>query len=283
MALVREIVSLGRSARMGAKLKVRQPIDRVEVVLADPAHKPWLEAHEDLIREELNVKSVEFTDRAERYITYTVLPELKRLGPRLGRRLPELRTLLAESDPAQLLVALETEGRVTCTLAGEPVILTAEDLQVRLAAKEGWAAAQGRSAVVVVSTALTPELVAEGLAREVAHVVNNCRKEMGCQYTDRIRLTVVTAAEELLAAIRSFEEYIKRETLTVDLRAVSLENQGEGTASARENPARQGRSFEVKVAGHLLTLYLEVANEGDRSDLPRSGPTSDRPFAIETP
>ena len=260
MALVREIVSLGRSARMGAKLKVRQPIACVEVVLADPAHTPWLEAHEELIREELNVKSVEFVQRAEQYITYTVLPELKRLGPRLGRRLPELRRLLAETDPAQLLVAQEAEGRVACTLAGEPVVLTAEDLQVRLAAKEGWAAAQGRSAVVVISTALTPELVAEGLAREVAHVINNCRKDMGCQYTDRVRLKVVTAAEDLLAAIQSFEEYLKRETLTVDLQALSPENKGERTGSALEAAALRGRSFEVKIAGHPLTLYLEVAD-----------------------
>jgi len=260
MALVREIVSLGRSARMGAKLKVRQPIARVEVVLADPAHKAWLEAHAALIGEELNVKGVEFIDRAEQYITYTVLPDLKRLGPRLGRRLPELRKLLAETDPGQLLAALEAEGQVACTLAGEPVVLTAEDLQVRLAAKEGWAAAQGRSSVVVISTALTPELVAEGLAREVVHAIQNARKEMDLQYTDRIRVIAVTPSEELHSAIQSFEDYVRLETLTVDLEALLPEDEGEGLTSALGALASHECSFEVKIAGHPLTLYLEVAD-----------------------
>ena len=94
MALAREIVSLGRSARMGAKLKVRQPLKQVEVVLADATHRAWLEAHASLICDELNVKRVEFIEKAQQYITYTVLPDLKRLGPRLGKRLPTVRKLL---------------------------------------------------------------------------------------------------------------------------------------------------------------------------------------------
>ncbi len=91
MAMVREIVSLGRSARMGAKLKVRQPLSQVEIVLADDAHQSWLAEHDALICDELNVKRVEFAAKADQYITYTILPDLKRLGPRLGKRLPELR------------------------------------------------------------------------------------------------------------------------------------------------------------------------------------------------
>ena len=84
MGLVREIVSMGLSARMGAKLKVRQPLAGVEVILADRTHLAWLEKHAELICDELNVKQVDFADRADRYINYTVLPDLKRLGPRLG-------------------------------------------------------------------------------------------------------------------------------------------------------------------------------------------------------
>jgi len=77
---VREIVSLGRSARMGAKLKVRQPLAKVEVILADRSDLAWLEAHAALIAEELNVKDVEFSQDAERYISYAVLPDLKRFA-----------------------------------------------------------------------------------------------------------------------------------------------------------------------------------------------------------
>ena len=79
MHLMREISSLGRSARMSAKLKVRQPLSKVEVILADATHQAWLEAHAALICDELNVKQVEFAADAEKYITYQVQPDFKRL------------------------------------------------------------------------------------------------------------------------------------------------------------------------------------------------------------
>jgi len=163
MGLVREIVSLGRSARMAAGQKVRQPLPLLEIVLTDAADQPWLAEHASLILEELNVKRLEFTRQAEQYITYTVLPDLKRLGPRLGRRLPALREMIARTAPAELMRTLEAEGRARFVLADGPVELDSEDLQVRLQARPGWTAAQGRSSVVVLSTELTPELLAEGM------------------------------------------------------------------------------------------------------------------------
>ena len=155
-----------------------------------------------LIAEELNVKRVEFTEKADHYISYSVLPDLKRLGPRLGKRLPALGQALAQADAGQILAALSAEGKVTLALPDGLILLEAEcSLQVRMNAKEGWAAARGRSSVVVVSTDLTPELLSEGLAREVVHAIQTCRKDMNCQYTDRIRLALVTASPELHAAV----------------------------------------------------------------------------------
>ena len=117
MALAREIVSLGRSARMGAKLKVRQPLSRVEVILADRTHQPWLEEHARMMADELNVKEVQFTQEADHYITYNILPDLKRLGPRLGKRLPAVRKLLAEADGGRLLAELDANGSITLHVA----------------------------------------------------------------------------------------------------------------------------------------------------------------------
>ena len=107
MRLVREIVSQGRSARMAAKLKVRQPLAKVEVILADREHLAWLEEHRALVAEELNVKEVEYPPRADQYISYTILPDLKRLGPRLGKRLPAVKAALAKADAAELFAQLE--------------------------------------------------------------------------------------------------------------------------------------------------------------------------------
>ena len=217
MALMREIVSLGRSARMGAKLKVRQPLSQVEVVLADETHRAWLEEHASLICDELNVKRVEFVEQAEQYITYTVLPDLKRLGPRLGKRLPALRKVLAGADGSRLLAQLQAEGKITLPLPDGPIELDGDDIQVRLQAKEGWAAAQGRGVVVVLATALTADLIREGLARELVRVIQDRRKDMNCEFTDRIEVGFVTDSAELKAAIEQFDGYIRSETLTIHL------------------------------------------------------------------
>ena len=140
---------------------------------------------------------MEFTQKAEQYITYSVLPDLKRLGPRLGKRLPAVRKLLAEADGGRLLAELEAEGRITLMLPDGPITLDADDIQVRLQAKEGWAAAQGHAVVVVLATELTAELIREGLARELVRTIQDRRKEMGCQFTDRIAVGIVTESDRV--------------------------------------------------------------------------------------
>ena len=246
MNLVREIVSLGRGARMGAKLKVRQPLAKVEVVLVQPRHQAWLEAHTGLIREELNVKHVEFIPRADQYITYTVLPDLKRLGPRVGKRLPALRQALASADAAALLARLESDGRVALDLSDGQVTLDSADIQVRLQAKPGWAASQGPRAVVVLSTELTEDLRIEGVARELVHSIQTLRKEKNCQFTDRIVIGVATESDELLRAINQFADYIRSETLAVEVKIAPL-------------PGVE--QTEVDLAGHRVALYIKVAGE----------------------
>ncbi len=202
---------------MGAKLKIRQPLQKVEVILADRTHQGWLAEHAALLREELNVKQVEFTDKADQYITYTVLPDLKRLGPRIGKRLPALKAALAAADAAALLAKMEAEKQVTLDLPDGPVTLDGDDLQVRLQAKPGWAAAHSRAGVVVLSTDLTESLVAEGLAREVVHAVQGLRRDAKLEFTDRVRLGIVTESKELISAVKQFAAYIQAETLTVEL------------------------------------------------------------------
>lgn len=219
MGAVRDFVSLGRSARAAAKLKVRQPLSRVEIIPVDRTHEIWLKEHADLICEELNVKTVDWPADADAYVVFSVLPDFKRLGPRLGRRLPALKAWLASANGAAVQHALQETGELTVKLPDGDIVLTRDDVQVRLAARPGWTAAHGPRGVVVLATELTPDLIAEGMVRDLVHVVQNRRKELDLDFTDRIRLGIRTDSEELKTALRDFEEYIKGETLAVQVTA----------------------------------------------------------------
>jgi isoleucyl-tRNA synthetase len=246
MNLVREISSLGRNARGAASLKVRQPLAKVEVVLADTTHEKWLEEHADLIAEELNVKSVEFTTHGEQYIEYSVVPNFKRLGPRLGKNMPAAKQLLAEVDAAKLLGELKSTGKAALKFPdGSSIELDNDDVEVRLQAKPGWAAAQGKGCVVVLATELTPELIAEGLARDVVRLIQDQRKDMGCQYTDRIKVGLVTKSPTLIGAIENHYDYIAKETLATDI---------------VDEPLAKITPTVATVGGDELTLYVQVAS-----------------------
>ncbi len=245
MAVVREIASLGRAARTEARLKVRQPLAEVEIVLADPAHQAWLAGHLPLIAEELNVKRVEFATEAERYVRYLVRPNFKSIGSRFRQDVPAIKEALARSDGAALRDRLERDGAIDLELAaGRSVRLTGEDVQIALEARPGWAAAQGPRVVVVLSTALTDELKAEGLAREVVHLIQTQRKNRQLAYQARIRVTL-DAPEPVAAAVEAHRRYICDETLCVDLRIV------QGLAEA-------GHAEEIE--GHPVRLRLEVVS-----------------------
>jgi isoleucyl-tRNA synthetase len=217
MKLLREIASLGLSARMANKLKVRQPLAKVEVILPDATHQAWLQEHNELLRDELNVKQIEYATSADQYITYVVQPNFKQLGPKIGKLLPAVKAALGKADGAALLAELSATGKVVLSIGGEKVELDNEDIQVRLQAKPGWAAAQGSGCVVVLATELTPELLAEGLARDVVRVIQDRRKEIGLDFTDRIEIGIVGASPDLQKAITDNIGHISGETLAVKI------------------------------------------------------------------
>ena len=243
MRLLREIASLGRSARMNSKLKVRQPLAKVEVILADTTHQTWLEAHDALLRHELNVKQIEYTKDAETYIDYQVQPNFKRVGPRVGKLMPAVKKALGEADGGELLKQLNANGKVVLCINGESVEFDDEDLQVRLQAKDGWAAAQGPTTVVVLSTELTPELIREGYARDINRLIQDRRKQLQCEYEDHIEVGIVIESDELQQAIKENADYIKGETLADRLVLEALNGV---------------EPFECEVAGHKVLIYMRV-------------------------
>ncbi|MCO6453868.1 MAG: isoleucine--tRNA ligase [Pirellulaceae bacterium] len=243
MGLLRDIASLGRSARMEAKLKVRQPLAKVEVILADSQHRDWLEQHDGLLRDELNVKQIEYTKDAEKYISYQVQPNFKRLGPRVGRLMPAVKAALAQADGGRLLAELNASGQVVLRVEEQSVTLDTEDIQVRLEARPGWVAAQGSHCVVVLNTELSDELVREGHANDLVRLIQERRKELDCQFTDRIAVGLVTGSEALRQALDEHRETIQRETLARHLEFTALDSVPGAMLS---------------IGGHAIELFVQV-------------------------
>jgi isoleucyl-tRNA synthetase len=186
---------------------------RVEVILADNTHQKWLEEHAGVIAEELNVKQVEFSDEPDKYVEHEVLPNFKLLGKKLGKLMPKIKPALASQSGAELLANLRDNGKVDLVIDGQAVELLPEELEVRFQAKPGWTAANDKGVVVVLATEVTPELLAEGLARDLVRVIQDRRKETGCEFTDRIEVGIVTDSKELQSAVEMFRDYITAETL----------------------------------------------------------------------
>lgn len=248
MELLREIASLGRSARMDAKLKVRQPLARVEVTLVNAEHEAWLKEHADILEEELNVKEIVYLSSASPYIDYLVQPNFKALGPRFGKLLPKIKSYLGNADGADFLSQLNQQGTIAFEVDGESIVLSDSDIQVRLQAKQGWSAAQGKQSVVVLSTELTDELVLEGVARDAIRGIQDLRKQKGCEFTDRIELRIATPDANTKRALEQFSDMIAHETLASGIKIL------------KERDGQSESSFsEVTIGDLVLHIELQVA------------------------
>ncbi|HIO65664.1 MAG TPA: isoleucine--tRNA ligase, partial [Planctomycetes bacterium] len=225
MATIREIASLGRSCRSREKLRVRQPLPAVRIVLADSSMASALASDTELISEELNVKSVEFVEDASEFVSYEVKPNFKTIGPRFGSDARSIAAALAQHpDPASIVQAATTGDQISLRLdADREVQLEAADLDVRMRQKDGWSAAESRGVVVVLSTEVTPELHREGLVREVISHVQGIRRDLDLGYDQRIRLSVATEGD-LAQAVDEHGEHLQNETLTVEIMREAPDN-----------------------------------------------------------
>ncbi|MEQ8846428.1 class I tRNA ligase family protein [Botrimarina sp.] len=237
MSLVRLIASLGLRARNEASLKVRQPLSKVEVILASTEHQAWLEQHADVIAGELNVKAVEYSDTPEKYVEHEVLPNFKLLGKKLGKLMPKVKKALNEQSGSELLANLRDNGKIDLVVDGQEVQLSPEEVEVRITAKEGWAAANDRGVVVVLSTELTPDLVREGLAQDLKRVIQDRRKEIGCEFTDRIEVGVQTESDELRKAVEQFGPMVAEETLAKSLGFTPVDGADPADVTIGDHPA----------------------------------------------
>jgi len=222
MAVARELVELGRAARVEAKLRVRQPLREAIVVLADASLAADIADLLPIVEEELNVKQVGFAEDVDRYVEYELRPNFKAIGPRLGRLVQELKGALANVDAAALRVELDARGACSVQVGDDAVELSADEIEVRLTPKEGYAARSSRGMVLILDTEIDEALRREGQAREVVAAANSLRGERGLAYQARVRLRI-GASDALGVALREHEAHVAAETLAVSIEYVAVD------------------------------------------------------------
>ncbi len=218
MNLARNIASLGLAARGSANVKVRQPLARALAFVG--LHQAGLSAElVEIVKDELNVKELALTQEEGSIVKYKVLPDNKLLGPKFGQRFPQVRAALLAQNASAVAQRAAAGQNIVLQVNDETIELAPNEILVQTQAAEGLAVASGESITVAMDTLLTPELVQEGLAREAVRTIQTLRKDADFDIQDRIVTRYQTDSAKLKAALDAFQEYIRRETLTADLRA----------------------------------------------------------------
>ncbi|MBI4506780.1 MAG: class I tRNA ligase family protein, partial [Chloroflexi bacterium] len=238
MALVQRLASLARAARSKAALKVRQPLVELRAYLPAPAERAAADRLAPQLLDEVNVKRRTLVDDQRALVTYAVRPKLPVLGPRLGKDLPAVSRALQQMDAAALLRAQR---------AGQPVAVAGHELgpdeyEVVAQPQAGLAVAEEGGYAVGLDTAVTPELAAEGLARELVHRFQNVRRGAGLQVADRI-IAYCAAPAEVATALERHGDYVRQEILAQDLRLAA--------------PPADAYREEQRVDGHRVVLGVE--------------------------
>jgi isoleucyl-tRNA synthetase len=215
MAAVRLTVELGRAARAQAKAKVRQPLRRA-VVVANEAERAAIEASSDLVLSELNVKELDFVSDESELVSYEVKPNYRSLGPRFGKRMPQVAAAVGALDAAHVAEVMAAGGEVGIGVDGDEHALSADDVTLSLQPLEGYEVEAEAGHAVALQLELDDELRREGLAREIVHAVQNARKAAGLEITDRIDLAL-DGDDELLEAARDHEAYLSGEVLATSV------------------------------------------------------------------
>ncbi|MEX2448548.1 MAG: isoleucine--tRNA ligase [Solirubrobacterales bacterium] len=211
MEAVRLTVELGRAARAQARVKMRQPLRRAVIVASD-AEREAISARAGLVEAELNVKQLDFVAEESELVSYAVKPNYRSLGPRFGKRMPQVAAAVAALDPVHVAAVMAEGGQVGIAIDGDEHALGADEVTLSLQPLEGYEVEAEAGHAVALQLELDDELRREGLAREIVHAVQNARKEAGLEITDRIELSL-GGDEELLAAARAHEDYIVGEVL----------------------------------------------------------------------
>ena len=212
MDLVRDLISIGRNVREESKIKVRQPISEI---LLDKKKEKVIGELTSLIKEELNVKEVIYTDDLSTYMNFMVKPNFKEVGKIFGKNIKEFSDKLLELSNEDIN-KLENNESIKMSIDNTTYDITKDMVDIRISSKEGFKAMVEGNNFVILNTTITKELENEGLARETISKVQQLRKANDFDITDRINM-YIDATSEYKENIKDYLDMIKDETLTINV------------------------------------------------------------------
>ncbi len=214
MSLARQLASVGLSARNSAGIKVRQPLAKA---LAYVGGEHGLGAeYLAIVTDELNVKDFEFVEDPKSLVSYQLLPDNKKLGPRFGARFPQVRAAIEGIDAGEAYRKIQANLPIDLNVAGETVIIEPEEVLIQTKPVEGLITAEDKQITVALDALISPELRAEGLAREIVRRIQAMRKDADFNIEDRIT-TFYVAEPDMAEVFHTWGDYLKAETLSTAL------------------------------------------------------------------
>ena len=219
MMKAQTVSSLVLSLRKKEMIKVRQPLQKILIPILDENQRAEIEAVSDLIKAEVNVKEIELLDDASGVLVKQIKPNFKALGPRFGKDMGLISKEI-QSFTSQQINEIEANGELALVISGKSILLSLEDVEITSQDIPGWLVANANGITVALDITLTPELINEGIARELVNRIQNLRKDSGFEVTDKIKVQLIKEAT-LEKAVLANENYIKSETLTKSLEFVS--------------------------------------------------------------
>ena len=235
---VLKVVVFGRAARNTANIKSRQPIANMYIKAAKTLDDYFV----DILRDELNVKNVEFKEDLSAFTAYSFKPQLRTVGPKYGKHLNAIKEYLANVDGNKAMSELKANGVIKFTADDTEIALAEEDLLIDVAKMEGYVTEGDNYVTVVIDTTLTPELIEEGYVREVISKIQTMRKDSDFQVTDRIKV-YVTGNAKIADVMEKNADEIKRVVL----------------ADAFVMDAACDNSKEWNINGEKVTIGVEVS------------------------
>ena len=215
MQMAQQISSMALSLRKKSNIRVRQPLNKIMIPALNKNFKEQVEKVKGLILHEINVKEIDFIEDGDTVLVKKIKPDFKILGPRYGKIMKAIAARVAQFTQREIAV-IESEGKIYIEIEGEQVELLLSDVEIFAEDIPGWVVTNQGSLTVALDILITNELKNEGYARELVNRIQNYRKELQLDVVDKITI-LLQSHDELDAAFRQYEDYIKMETLCTDI------------------------------------------------------------------